>query len=45
MVEDDDLILKQLKKMQAQTSIWGMLMASHMYRQVVLDAFNGLDIY
>ena len=30
--------------MQAQISVWEMLMASHVHRQAILDALNKLDI-
>ncbi|XP_077232425.1 uncharacterized protein LOC143869750 [Tasmannia lanceolata] len=38
--EEEDNLLKQLKKTQANVSIWGLLMASPKHRQVVLHELN-----
>ncbi|KAF5933032.1 hypothetical protein HYC85_029203 [Camellia sinensis] len=35
---EDKVVLKQLKKIQADISIWGLLMASKVHRQAVLTA-------
>ena len=42
--EKEDLVLKQLKKLQANVSIWGLLVASHKHRQAVLNALNKLNV-
>ena len=42
--EKEDPILKQLKKLQANVSIWGLLVASHKHRQAVLKALNKLNV-
>ncbi|XP_077242530.1 uncharacterized protein LOC143883049 [Tasmannia lanceolata] len=38
--EEDENLLRQLKKTQANISIWGLLMASPKHRQVVLRELN-----
>ncbi|XP_077250960.1 uncharacterized protein LOC143890242 [Tasmannia lanceolata] len=38
--EEDESLLRQLKKTQASISIWGLLMASPKHRQVVLRELN-----
>ena len=43
-VAEENPILRQLKKTQAQISIWGLIMASHEHRQAMLDAFNEYDL-
>ena len=42
--EREDLVLKQLKKMQANVSIWGLLVASHKHRQAILNAHTKLNV-
>lgn len=38
--DEDDVVLKQLKKIQANVSIWGLLMASQKHRQALLNTLN-----
>ncbi|XP_077217858.1 uncharacterized protein LOC143852360 [Tasmannia lanceolata] len=38
--EEEDNLLKQLKKTQANVSVWGLLLASPKHRQVVLRELN-----
>ncbi|XP_028077313.1 uncharacterized protein LOC114279294 [Camellia sinensis] len=38
--EEEDLVLKQLKKIQANISIWGLLMASREHRQAMLSILS-----
>ncbi|KAF5934205.1 hypothetical protein HYC85_030376 [Camellia sinensis] len=37
---EDEAVLRQLKKIQADISIWGLLMASRVHRQAVLSAMD-----
>lgn len=37
---EEEAVLKQLKKIQADISIWGLLMASRVHRQAVLSAME-----
>ena len=37
---EEEAVLKQLKKIQADISIWGLLMASRIHRQAVLSAMD-----
>ena len=37
---EEEVVLKQLKKIQADISIWGLLMASRVHRQAVLSAMD-----
>ncbi|KAF5933448.1 hypothetical protein HYC85_029619 [Camellia sinensis] len=37
---EEEAVLKQLKKIQADISIWGLLMASRVHRQAVLSAMD-----
>lgn len=37
---EEEAVLKQLKKIQADISIWGLLMASRVYRQAVLSTMD-----
>lgn len=38
--DEDDIVLRQLKKIQANVSIWGLLMASQKHRQALLNILN-----
>ncbi|XP_077215948.1 uncharacterized protein LOC143850601 [Tasmannia lanceolata] len=42
--DEEDNLLKQLKKTQANVSIWGLLMASPKHRQVVLRELNSSQV-
>ena len=42
--KEKDQVLTQLKKTQAHVSVWGLLMASHKYRNALLDALNGKKV-
>ncbi|XP_077251880.1 uncharacterized protein LOC143891126 [Tasmannia lanceolata] len=42
--EEDENLLRQLKKTQAYISIWGLLMASPKHRQVVLRELNAAQV-
>ncbi|XP_077221691.1 uncharacterized protein LOC143855455 [Tasmannia lanceolata] len=42
--EEEDNLLNQLKKTQANVSIWGLLMASPKHRQVVLCELNSSQV-
>ncbi|XP_077223062.1 uncharacterized protein LOC143856681 [Tasmannia lanceolata] len=42
--EEDESLLRQLKKTQANISIWGLLMASPKHRQVVLRELNAAQV-
>ncbi|XP_077242623.1 uncharacterized protein LOC143883155 [Tasmannia lanceolata] len=42
--EEEDNLLNQLKKTQANVSIWGLLMASPKHRQVVLRELNSSQV-
>ncbi|XP_077219773.1 uncharacterized protein LOC143853962 [Tasmannia lanceolata] len=42
--DEEDNLLKQLKRTQANVSIWGLLMASPKHRQVVLRELNSSQI-
>ncbi|XP_077222805.1 uncharacterized protein LOC143856462 isoform X2 [Tasmannia lanceolata] len=42
--EEEDNLLNQLKKTQANVSIWGLLMASPKHRQVVLHELNSSQV-
>ncbi|XP_077246055.1 uncharacterized protein LOC143885899 [Tasmannia lanceolata] len=42
--EEDNNLLNQLKKTQANVSIWGLLMASPKHRQVVLHELNSSQV-
>ncbi|XP_077249078.1 uncharacterized protein LOC143888502 [Tasmannia lanceolata] len=42
--EEDDNLLKQLKKTQANISVWGLLMSSSKYRKVVLKELNSAQV-
>ena len=42
--EEEDHVLKQLKKTQANITVWDLLMASKNHRHIVLDAFNRSDV-
>ena len=37
---EEDEVLKQLQKTQANISLWGLLMASYKHRQNLLDLLN-----
>ena len=37
---EEEAVLKQLKKIQADISIWGLLMASRVHREAVLSAMD-----
>ena len=41
---EDDLVLKQLQKTQANISLWSLLMASYSHRQAVLKLLNQVQI-
>lgn len=42
--EEEDRVLKQMKKTQANITVWGLLIASKHHRQAVLDALNQSDL-
>ncbi|XP_077215965.1 uncharacterized protein LOC143850623 [Tasmannia lanceolata] len=42
--EEDESLLRQLKKTQANISIWGLFMASPKHRQVVLRELNAAQV-
>ncbi|XP_077247313.1 uncharacterized protein LOC143887087 isoform X2 [Tasmannia lanceolata] len=42
--EDEDILLKQLRKTQANVSIWGLLMSSPKHRQVILRELNTAQV-
>ena len=42
--KEEDRVLTQLKKTQANITIWGLLIASKNQRQAMLDALNRLDV-
>ncbi|XP_077215727.1 uncharacterized protein LOC143850353 [Tasmannia lanceolata] len=42
--EDEDILLKQLRKTQANVSIWGLLMSSPKHRQVILLELNATQV-
>ncbi|XP_077252356.1 uncharacterized protein LOC143891701 [Tasmannia lanceolata] len=42
--EEDDNLLKQLRKTQANISIWGMLMSSSKHRKVILRELNAAQV-
>ncbi|KAL0012763.1 hypothetical protein SO802_007871 [Lithocarpus litseifolius] len=42
--QEEDRVLTQLKKTQAHTSFWGVLMAFHKHRNALLDALNGKEV-
>ncbi|XP_077228515.1 uncharacterized protein LOC143861473 [Tasmannia lanceolata] len=42
--EDEDILLKQLRKTQANVSIWGLLMSSPKHRQVILRELNATQV-
>ncbi|XP_077247970.1 uncharacterized protein LOC143887704 [Tasmannia lanceolata] len=42
--EEDDNLLKQLKKTQANISIWGLLMSSSKHRKVILRELNATQV-
>ncbi|XP_077232606.1 uncharacterized protein LOC143869952 [Tasmannia lanceolata] len=42
--EEDDNLLKQLKKTQANISVWGLLMSSSKHRKVVLKELNSAQV-
>ncbi|XP_077221934.1 uncharacterized protein LOC143855746 [Tasmannia lanceolata] len=42
--EEEDNLLKQLKKTQANVSIWGLLMSSSKHRKVVLKELNAAQV-
>ncbi|XP_077215937.1 uncharacterized protein LOC143850593 [Tasmannia lanceolata] len=42
--EDEDVLLKQLRKTQANVSIWGLLMSSPKHRQVILRELNTAQV-
>ena len=42
--EEKDQVLTQLKKTQAHVLVWGLLMASHKYCSVLLDALNRKEV-
>ncbi|XP_077223362.1 uncharacterized protein LOC143856965 [Tasmannia lanceolata] len=42
--EEDESLLRQLKKTQVNISIWGLLMASPKHRQVVLRELNAAQV-
>ena len=42
--EEDDTVLKQLKKTQAQASIWDLLMASKKHRDALVKALDDVKI-
>ncbi|XP_077249077.1 uncharacterized protein LOC143888501 [Tasmannia lanceolata] len=42
--EGDDNLLKQLKKTQANISIWGLLMSSSKHRKVILKELNAAQV-
>jgi len=37
---EENMVLKQLKKIQADISIWGLIMASRQHKQALLEAMN-----
>uniref|UniRef100_A0A2N9HKR9 Uncharacterized protein n=1 Tax=Fagus sylvatica TaxID=28930 RepID=A0A2N9HKR9_FAGSY len=41
---EDDLVLKQLQKTQANISLWSLLMASYSHRQAILKLLNQVQI-
>ena len=43
-MEEDDLILKQLKKTQTQASIWDLLMSSKKYKEALVRALDDAKI-
>ncbi|XP_077252377.1 uncharacterized protein LOC143891726 [Tasmannia lanceolata] len=42
--EEDESLLKQLKKTQANISVWGLLMASSKHRKLVLQELNAAQV-
>ncbi|XP_077251923.1 uncharacterized protein LOC143891172 [Tasmannia lanceolata] len=42
--EEDDNLLKQLRKTQANISIWGLLMSSSKHRKVILKELNAAQV-
>ncbi|XP_077230979.1 uncharacterized protein LOC143864044 [Tasmannia lanceolata] len=42
--EDEDILLKQLRKTQANVSMWGLLMSSPKHRQVILRELNAAQV-
>ena len=42
--EEDDVVLKQLKKTQAQASIWDLLMSSKNHRDALVRALDDAKI-
>lgn len=42
--DDDDPLLKQLKKMKADISIWHLIIASHKHRMALLNALGKIDV-
>ncbi|XP_077237250.1 uncharacterized protein LOC143878919 [Tasmannia lanceolata] len=42
--EDEDILFKQLRKTQANVSIWGLLMSSPKHRQVILRELNTAQV-
>ena len=42
--EEEDEVLRQLKKTNANITIWGLLMASHKHRQTVLKLLNQIQV-
>ena len=43
-IEEDDLVLKQLKKTQAQASIWDLLMSFKKHRDALVRALDDVKI-
>lgn len=43
-MQEEDKVLKQLKKIQADVSIWGLLMASYEHQRAVLKALGGIEV-
>ena len=41
---EEDEVLKQLQKTQANISLWGLLMASYKHRQNLLDLLNQIQV-
>ena len=41
---EEDEVLKQLQKTQANISLWGLLMASYKHRQNLVDLLNQIQV-
>ena len=42
--EEEDRVLRQLKKTQVNITIWGLLISSKNHRQAILDALSRFDV-